>query len=904
MKLQREARFRVDQIEKLAGDVDQPEAVRAIHSHPLQYGTGRPIMGPTAAFPLHDRSYGDFVMNIRFNRSTILLTLLGSLLLLCLPRTASAQFPFDECSNSEAWTPVGAGLADGAVHAVVWNGELYALHNRYDTTVTLSKWDGAAWIDITTMHLSRSKARGYRVVISDLVVHGGLLYVTGIFDAVDGLPETSGLAVWDGVNWKGVPGNPLRNGLTWILDSYQTESFKMTSYKGELIVAGTIDKGGNPQEAVVAWNGSAWRTIAQANDSNDSLYVTAFAEWHGDLYVGGYFSRIGGVGAHGIAKWDGTAWGTVGGRNMVPVANIFIYHDQLHLLCGTEIGFNPAKDATIQRWDGAEWRPMAGTSKLVNGDFRALGAAVYDDKVYLIGARDYFSNGMHTIPAALVWDGGSGVRNLARPDSLAHFLIEYKGGLYAGGEFTGSCNENLNYVAKLCSDADCIGMSGRVMESTSDDCAADPGKPGLEGRIIEITPGPHYAITESDGGYRRYAEPGTYGIHLVPKPYWNQTCPDVQGDRSAVLMTPGDPSKGNNFAAEPMPGIRDIGISVTGGIARPGQAISYTITCTNHGTVPIEKCTIHFDPDSWLTYDGSQPKADRVAGKLVWEADDIGVGESVGIQVWGTVSRDLLLGMTVCASASADVDGDVNPADNRQTECIPVIASHDPNDIAVAPVGTGEAGNITPRDSVLTYTIRFQNNGNDTAQRVVVIDTLSRNLDLTSFTLGATSHPFTLHIGDRGELIWDFQNINLPDSAHENLRSQGYLKYSVRLRRGLPANTRIENRAGIYFDYNTPVLTNTVLSTLTVLSGVDEPAAASALILYPNPARGVVHLRGEMRKGGTVEIANAAGAIVRSLRYNGDGDMRIDLEGLAAGAYTITAELSQGRGTGRITLVK
>jgi len=59
-------------------------------------------------------------------------------------------------------------------------------------------------------------------------------------------------------------------------------------------------------------------------------------------------------------------------------------------------------------------------------------------------------------------------------------------------------------------------------------------------------------------------------------------------------------------------------------------------------------------------------------------------------------------------------------------------------------------------------------------------------------------------------VAFDFININLPDSTTDLAGSQGYVSYRVKSMANLPMGTAIENTASIYFDFNTPVVTNTV----------------------------------------------------------------------------------------------
>ncbi|MBL4656625.1 MAG: PKD domain-containing protein, partial [Flavobacteriales bacterium] len=77
--------------------------------------------------------------------------------------------------------------------------------------------------------------------------------------------------------------------------------------------------------------------------------------------------------------------------------------------------------------------------------------------------------------------------------------------------------------------------------------------------------------------------------------------------------------------------------------------------------------------------------------------------------------------------------------------CLPVTSSWDPNDKAVAPEGLTSSHFIDSTD-VLEYRIRFQNTGTDTAFNVVLVDTISTALDISSIQMGTGSHPFRMEL--------------------------------------------------------------------------------------------------------------------------------------------------------------
>ena len=144
-------------------------------------------------------------------------------------------------------------------------------------------------------------------------------------------------------------------------------------------------------------------------------------------------------------------------------------------------------------------------------------------------------------------------------------------------------------------------------------------------------------------------------------------------------------------------------------------------------------------------------------------------------------------------------------------ECRTNIGSYDPNDKSIYVDGIADA-EIVGEDSALEYLIRFQNTGTDTAFTVRIEDRLSEEFDLLSIRPMAASHDFRWEL-ERRNLIVTFDDIDLVDSTRNEEASHGFVKFNVRLKDDRPdPGAILENTAEIYFDFNDPIVTNTVES--------------------------------------------------------------------------------------------
>ena len=245
------------------------------------------------------------------------------------------------------------------------------------------------------------------------------------------------------------------------------------------------------------------------------------------------------------------------------------------------------------------------------------------------------------------------------------------------------------------------------------------------------------------------------------------------------------------------------------------------------------------------------------------------------------------VGDQICFDVSVTpITGDNNPTNNNYSQCFTISNSYDPNEKEVYP-----SGSIDTSQHYLTYTIYFQNTGNDTAQHIYILDTLDNAIDESSIQLLAYSHEPLVQVF--GNVIkFNFPNINLPDSTTDEVHSHGYVQYRVRIKDGTVVGTQIHNTAHIVFDFNTPVVTNTTFNQVSITTSAATIQHKNTLIsLYPNPLTTGNDLKmifdSPNDKQAVLAVYDVSGRIVFTKAISSFAQSQtISLPSLAAGVYS------------------
>lgn len=440
-------------------------------------------------------------------------------------------------------------------------------------------------------------------------------------------------------------------------------------------------------------------------------------------------------------------------------------------------------------------------------------------------------------------------------------------------------------------------VSGKIIQDNNLNCTEDGGDVPLDGRVVTVSPGPYYGLTNSNGEFGIDLPPGNYSVEISLPDFHVFNCP-AQSSIAVNVPNSGD-SATADYYLEKIP-VQDLRACISPLAHRPGFNSHSWITVNNQGSIDVNNVNLLVVMDTLVSYVSANPAPTSVSGDSVqWALGTLVAGSQQSIQLTVLTPQTATLGDSVRYDVRINpIAGDTTAEDNICTVWREITGSYDPNDKrAWTTDGRDADGDIYPQDTLLRYMIRFQNTGTDTAFNVSIKDTIDANLNLGTFKFLGSSHAVNIVL-DSNALDFQFDNILLPDSFVNEPASNGFVEYTIRLKSGLPLQTRIDNTAAIYFDFNPPVITNTVMSTIVEEPPLarPEPADATAVQVFPNPTTGhfVVRLETLSAKTMQIRVFDVYGRMLAELpsRFvSGTVQQQVDLQAPANGHYLVQITL-------------
>jgi uncharacterized repeat protein (TIGR01451 family) len=430
-------------------------------------------------------------------------------------------------------------------------------------------------------------------------------------------------------------------------------------------------------------------------------------------------------------------------------------------------------------------------------------------------------------------------------------------------------------------------VGGQVYYDTNQNGIKDGGEPGIGNQQVAVTPGPVNAITNNLGDYAVVVAPGTYDATWQASPGWSLTSsPSTQ---TAIVNTAS--VGGLDFGLYPDSSYSSAVVSLNSNFPRCFWDVPYYIHIHNNGFSVLNGSVV-LTHDASMTYVSSSINPfSQIGNQLTYTFAGLGPGQTLTISATFNLPAG---GTSITNSVAMNATGNTGGQIAQNTSLTQTVScSFDPNDKQVFPVGQGQLNYVT-MDEWLTYQIRFQNTGTDTAFRVVIIDTLDAALDLNTFTLLGSSHPVQVTMRPGNEVSFIHDNILLPDSNVNEPASHGYVLYRIKGLATNPDPTMVYNTAYIYFDLNSPVQTNTTLTTFSDnWLGIAENAD-SQFELYPNPFSESATLR--LKSSGNeifeISILDLTGRKVANTLESVNGQIQIQRNQLNAGVYFIQVKMA------------
>ena len=334
--------------------------------------------------------------------------------------------------------------------------------------------------------------------------------------------------------------------------------------------------------------------------------------------------------------------------------------------------------------------------------------------------------------------------------------------------------------------------------------------------------GPTTLVTYTDtaGQYRILLEPGEdYTLTIN-----DHGCNGTPGEVRVAVAATSDTVLTRNFGLRYTTSAPTLTPGLESSAIRCGFTIPFWLTVTNDGCqTQTGEVTIELPEEASLVSSDLTP-ASNEDGTITWNYADLAPGANHQIRLQLKMPDETFTGQKIPILAhtlTIDTEG-MEVRDTFHYNDI-LRCAIDPNDKRSWPSRQEESmSNYTQLDEAITYTIRFQNTGNDTAFTVRLEDKLSDQLDLETFKPLTASHDYRATILEGGTLEVLFENILLVDSVRNEPESHGFFTFEIKPNENVSDFTAIENTAGIYFDFNQPVITNTTKNTIVEVLDADQ----------------------------------------------------------------------------------
>jgi hypothetical protein len=319
--------------------------------------------------------------------------------------------------DGSQWQRLGGPLPDTCYALTIYNSQLIAVCRN-----TVHAWNGTAWQTIGTAAGSRLATA--TVFQGDLFVAGGMTSINGALVA--------NIARWNGTSWFA-----LGTGLTGFVNALAIHTF--ANGPGLYVGGSFLTAGGLASPNLAVWTGSAWAAPAAPNGTVTSLAVrSTVSPLTSFLFVGGDFTQIGSLAAGQVARLDGL--GTWSAMSLAAAPTDF-GSVRLVVRAVGQLGYEctAAVDGSVQRWTGAGWNLLGGTTVYAGATKLAI---------HYHGGR-YHAAGRSSTPHVASFDGATWQRVAGQGiDGLVNAVLADGDDAVIAGDFVTISGVTMNGIAR------------------------------------------------------------------------------------------------------------------------------------------------------------------------------------------------------------------------------------------------------------------------------------------------------------------------------------------------------------------------------------------------------------------------------------------------------------------------
>ena len=224
------------------------------------------------------------------------------------------------------------------------------------------------------------------------------------------------------------------------------------------------------------------------------------------------------------------------------------------------------------------------------------------------------------------------------------------------------------------------------------------------------------------------------------------------------------------------------------------------------------------------------------------------------------------------------------------------------NRLIAAPKGIGIDRLIDPKEDI-EYQISFPifKIGEDSLMRLVIRDSLSEYVDLTTFQAGTSSHEYRVELTETGILKFVFEDIIVP--AQDTI--YGFVKFRIGQKASNQEGLLIENKVGFYRDYELPeryfaYQHNTAKIVLEVNESTDVETIEldqQAIMIYPNPVQKqlAISCYHQVNCLTSIQLYTANGQLIMASGLKeAQEDFQLDFQELPNGLYSLLIATEKG----------